>query len=108
LVNAEEWLYVLKINVFALYPSRSFSSVLSSQSFPLTSLISLTFSSSPLSSQKRLRQREASHGWTPTLAYHVVVGLGASSPVVARQGSLVGERDPKAGSRFRDSPSSCC
>jgi hypothetical protein len=97
---------IILINLFTLYLDHSFPSLPSSQSLPLTSLPAIfwSFLLSPhlptilltsLSPQKRLRKREASHGYRPTLTYQVVVRLGASSPSVARQGSPVRERGLK-------------
>ena len=41
------------------------------------------------------RKGEASHGYQPALAYQVAVRPGASSPIVARQGSPVRDKGPK-------------
>jgi hypothetical protein len=53
------------------------------------------------------REGKTAHGYQFTLAYHVAVGLGASSHTEARPGSPVRGKG-FSGSNVRDSPCSCC
>ena len=46
----------------------------------------MPFSDPPFLLRKSSEKGEASSGYQPALAYQVAVGLGASSPIVARQG----------------------
>ena len=57
----------------------------------LPALFSSLSSSPPLP----LRKGEASHEYQPTMAYQVAVGLGISSPIVARQAAQLRERDQR-------------
>jgi hypothetical protein len=54
-----------------------------------------------------LSEKEEAPWYHPTLTHQVTEGLGTSSPTEARKGQL-GEQDPQAGNKVRDSPCSSC
>jgi hypothetical protein len=56
-----------------------------------------------------LREGEASHGYQPALAYQVDIG-DYDHLLLLRLGKAaqLGERNSKAGNKFRDRPYSCC
>lgn len=87
-------LLFIYLRYFILHPEHSFTSLLSSQSFPEPPLPSSTLN--PF----LFRKGEAPWGYQSALAYQIPVRLDTSS----KQGSPVRGRDPKAGNRVREKP----